>query len=72
MTQELQSERRLYQLGELPELLQLTQEQVDRLIRTGQLCRIRISGEDRIDSREVNQMIETYKQVAQRKKEHVH
>lgn len=62
-----QPQRRLYQPEELPGLLQLTQEQVDRLIRTRQIHPIRICGEDRIDSREVDQLISTYRQVAERK-----
>ena len=66
---ESQPGRRLYLPEELPGLLQLTQEQVDRLIRTGQLCQIRICGENRIDSREVDQLIGTYGQIAKRKKE---
>lgn len=62
-----QQERRLYQPEELPELLQLTQEEVDHLIRTGQLLKIRICGVERIDSREVDRLIATYNQVAERK-----
>jgi hypothetical protein len=50
-----QQERRPYQPGEVPGLLQLTQEQVDLLIRTGQLPKFRICGEERID-----QLISTY------------
>jgi hypothetical protein len=64
---EAQPERRLYQPGELPALLQLTPEQVDHLIRTGQLCTIRICGEDRVDSREVDRLINIYRQVAERR-----
>lgn len=62
-----QQDRRLYQPGELPAVLQLNQEQVNHLFRTGQLRRIRICGEDRIDSQEVDQLITTYKQIAERK-----
>lgn len=62
-----QTERRLYQPGELPALLQLTTEQVNGLIHTGQLCQIRICGEERVDSHEVDEMIETYRQIAERK-----
>lgn len=64
-------ERHLYQSGELPGLLQLTQEQVDWLIHTGQLNPIRIAGEDRVDSREVDALIDTYVQIAKRKKSYV-
>ena len=63
---------RLYQPAELPALLQLTQDQIDQLVRTGQLRPMRICGEERIDSREVDQLIDTYHQIAERKKEHEH
>lgn len=69
---DFQQERRLYQQEDLPDLLQLNTEQIDRLIRTGQLCPIRICGETRFDSQEISTLIETYKQVARRKKEYVH
>jgi hypothetical protein len=62
-----QQEHRLYLTEELTAVLQLNQEQVDHLIRTGQLRRIRICGEERIDSREVDLLIATYKQIAERK-----
>ncbi|MFB3813099.1 MAG: hypothetical protein ACE14L_03230 [Terriglobales bacterium] len=67
----IQSERRLYQAGELPEILHLTPETIDWLVNTGQLNPIRIAGETRIDSREVDALIDTYKQIAKRKKDHV-
>jgi hypothetical protein len=60
-------DRRLYAGAELPGLLRLTPEQVDRLIKTGQLRPIRICGEDRFDSHELDALIETFKQIAQRK-----
>lgn len=62
-----QQERHLYQPEELPGLLQLTPEQVDHLIRTRQLHKIRICGEDRVDARDVERLIATYRQVAERK-----
>jgi hypothetical protein len=64
-------ERRLYEPEELPAVLDLNQEQVDLLVRTGQLRSIRIWGETRFDSNELDQLIETYKQIANRKKEYV-
>jgi hypothetical protein len=60
-------ECRLYTGTELPALLRLTPEQVDRLVKTGQLRPIRICGEERFDSRELDALIETYKQIAKRK-----
>ena len=68
---ERRSERRLYRTHELPTILQLTQKQVDQLVRTGQLRPIRICGEERFDSNELDQLIDTYKQITQRKREHV-
>jgi hypothetical protein len=59
-------ECRLYAGTELPALLQLTPEQVDRLIKTGQLRSIRICGEERFTSNELNALIETYTQIARR------
>lgn len=61
--------RRLYELGELPEVLRLTPEKIDTLVKTGQLNPILICGEPRIDSRELDELIETYKQIAKRKKQ---
>jgi len=63
----LHSNRRLYQPAELPTLLQLSQEQIDFLVRTGQLKSIRIAGEERFDSHELDELIQTYKQIAERK-----
>jgi len=61
------SERRLYNGDELPGLLQLSKEQIDRLVTTGQLRPIRICGEVRFDSHELDALIEIYKQIAKRK-----
>jgi len=61
-------DRRLYVAGDLPALLQLTQGQIDDLVKTGQLRTIRICGEVRIDSHELEALIETYAQVAKRKR----
>jgi hypothetical protein len=61
----------LYTGTELPALLRLTPEQVDRLINTGQLRPIRICGQERFTSNEINALVETYKQIADRKIPHV-
>jgi hypothetical protein len=66
-----QSDRRLYQSMELPGVLQLSQEQIDFLVRTGQLNPIRIAGEVRFDSRELDALIDTYLQIAKRKTSYV-
>jgi hypothetical protein len=65
------SPRRLYVATELPTLLQLSQEQIDRLVGTGQLRSIRICGEIRFDSHELDALIETYKQIERRNNPHV-
>ena len=67
----IHSDRRLYQSVELPDVLQLTTEQTDWLIRTGQLNPIRIAGEVRFDSRELDALIDTYAHIARRKKTYV-
>lgn len=68
---ETQTDRRLYQIGQLPDLLQLAPDKIDWLVKTGQLRTIRICGEVRFDSNEVSQLIETYNQISKRKKEYV-
>ena len=67
----IHSDRRLYQSAELPGVLQLTQEQTDWLIRTGRLNPIRVAGEVRFDSRELDNLINSYIQIAKRKNTHV-
>lgn len=62
-----QQARRLYAGGDLPELLRLTPAQIDRLVQTGQLRPIRICGEVRFDSHDLDALVQTYKQIAQRK-----
>ena len=60
--------RRLYRREELPFILDLLSEQVAQLERTGQLTAIRICGEERFAAREIEALIETYSQIAQRRK----
>lgn len=67
----VQTERRLYQIGQLSDLLQLSSDKVDWLIKTGQLRTIRICGEVRFDSNEVSELIATYNQIAKRKQDNV-
>jgi hypothetical protein len=69
--QQMQHERRLYQIGQLPEQMQLSQEQIDWLVKTGQLRTILICGECRVDSNDVNELIETYSQITKRKQNNV-
>jgi predicted DNA-binding transcriptional regulator AlpA len=66
-----QTERRLYQIEQLPDVLQLSAPLVDWLVSTGQLRAIRICGEVRFDSTEVSELIATYNQIAKRKQNNV-
>lgn len=63
--------RRLLQKGDLPDLLQLNPDQIDHLIRTGQLRPIQICGETRFDSHEISTLIETYSQVQKRRRDFI-
>lgn len=60
-------ERRLLQRGDLVTLLQLPAEKIDWLIGTRQLHPVFICGEERFDTREVDLLIATYRQIAERK-----
>ena len=59
--------RRLYDQAEVCDVLQLETEQIDWLVKTRQLSALRICGQIRFDSRDVNELIETYKQTSTRK-----
>jgi hypothetical protein len=52
-------------------VLKLSQEQIDWLINTDQLHPIRIAGEIRFESRELDRLINTYLQIATRKASYV-
>lgn len=60
-------ERRLYTPAELPSVLQLSQEQIDWLVNTGQLQTVRMCGEVRFDSRDIDRLISTYKTTQSRR-----
>jgi hypothetical protein len=60
-------DRRLYAGADLPELLQLTQEQIDWLVSTRQLQPLKICGESRFDSRQIDDLINTYLTTASRR-----
>ena len=66
-----QHERRLYQIEQLPDVMQLDDTQIHWLVSTGQLRTIRICGQVRFDSNEVSELIETYSQIAKRKQTYV-
>jgi hypothetical protein len=59
--------RRLLQRSDLIDLLQLPAPKVQWLIDTNQIRSLLLCGEERFDSRELDQLIETYKQIATRK-----
>ena len=59
--------RRLYVGADLPDLLHLTQEQIDWLVETRQLQPFQICGESRYDSRQIDDLINTYRQTASRR-----
>lgn len=60
-------DRRLYADADLPELLQLTQEQIDWLVVTRQLQPLKICGESRFDSRQIDDLIDVYLKTASRR-----
>jgi hypothetical protein len=60
-------DRRLYAAADLSELLQLTTEQIDWLVGTRQLQPLKICGESRFDSRQVDDLINTYLTTASRR-----
>jgi hypothetical protein len=53
-------ERRLFQRDQVAALLQIPDEDLQWLIDTRQLLELRIRGHARFDSREINQLIESY------------
>ena len=66
-----QQPRRLLQRTDLIALLQLPEPKVQWLVDTHQIQPLLLCGEERFDSRELDELIETYKQIAQRKEPNV-
>jgi hypothetical protein len=60
-------ERRLLQKTDLVAILQLTEPKVQWLIDTKQIRSILLCGEERFDSKELDRLIATYQQIAERK-----
>jgi hypothetical protein len=60
-------ERRLLIRSEVLWLLHLSDEKVQQLINTRQITVFRIAGEERFDSRDLYQLIESYKATAARR-----
>jgi hypothetical protein len=66
-TQRIQEGRRLLTRMDVLSLLQLSGEQVQHLIDTRQINLIRIEGEERFDSRDIYQLIDSYISTASRR-----
>jgi hypothetical protein len=60
-------ERRLLFRSEVLQMLQLTEMQVQGLIDTRQIVAIRIAGEERFDSRDIERLIDAYRTTALRR-----
>lgn len=63
--------RQLLTQEQVGSVLQLDAAKVEWLVNTDQIRPIRIAGEVRFDSRELDALIETYKQIATRKENRV-
>jgi hypothetical protein len=59
--------RRLLIRLEVLQMLQLTDEQVQGLVNTRQIVPIRIAGEERFDSRDLERLIDSYRTTALRR-----
>lgn len=59
--------RRLLQKTDLMAILQLTEPKIQWLIDTHQLRPLLLCGEERFDSKEIDRLISTYQQIAERK-----
>jgi hypothetical protein len=59
--------RRLLIRPEVLQMLQLTETQVQGIINTRQIIALRIAGEERFDSRDLERLIDTYKTTALRR-----
>lgn len=64
-------ERRLLQKSDLIVILQLPEPKVNWLIDTHQIRPILLCGEVRFDSKEIDRLIATYMQIAERKDQNV-
>jgi hypothetical protein len=66
-----EQDRRLLLKTDLIERLQLPEPKVQWLIDTHQIRALLLCGEERFDSHELDRLIETYRQIAERKEPHV-
>jgi hypothetical protein len=62
-------QRQLLRHEEVCVFLQLNPDQVQFLINTQQIVRMRIAGEERFDTRDLDRLIDTYKATALRRTE---
>lgn len=60
-------QRRLLTREQVELSLALNEDQVRHLIKTQQITRIRIAGEERFDSNDIDGLIDAYKATAQRR-----
>jgi hypothetical protein len=60
-------QRRLLQKADLLAILQLPEPKVQWLIDTHQIRALLLCGEERFDSKEIDRLIATYQQIAERK-----
>ncbi len=65
-TKSTPSAARLMTRGDVDQHLALSAEQVTWLIRTGQVTKIRMRGEERFDRRDLDRLIENYKTALRR------
>ncbi len=65
----MQELRRLFTAEQVAEILQLERGQIEWLISTGQLQAISICNTVRFDSKDLAQLIETYRSVTARRRE---
>jgi hypothetical protein len=62
-------QRRLLRRGDLMALLQLQEHQLQHLVDSRQILALRVAGEERFDSEDLDRFIEAYKTTASRRVE---
>jgi hypothetical protein len=63
----MQQQRRLLARDEVVAMLQLPNDKIQQLINTNQILVLRITGEERFDSLDLDRLIESYKTTASRR-----
>jgi hypothetical protein len=64
---QIESVRRLLVRNDIVAILQLSDEKVEQLINTRQIQPMRIAGEERFDSADIDNLIDAYKATASRR-----